>query len=190
MLALLTTTRIPALSLSDAKRSLGVTGNDNDTYIEDLVTAATNILRRWTGRELTTAQYRLSLGCFPWRIELPFPPLASVESVKYYDPDGVDQTLAEEAYQLVTSDTVPALLVPAPGTAWPSVQVDRVAAVRIEYTAGTATAPPEARQFIRMLTRHWYDNPSGVVTGTISKEVEFALRSLAASLGTGFYADV
>lgn len=190
MLELLTTTRTPAISLSDAKRSLGVTGNDNDLYIGELVDAAANVLRRWTGRELTTTQYRLSLGCFPRAIELPFPPFVSVESFKYYDANGVDTTLAESDYQIRKSAEVPAILWPAPLAVWPQVQSDRIAAVRIEYTAGSALAPPEARQFVRMLIRHWYDNPSGVITGTISKEVEFSLRHLAASLGTGFYADV
>lgn len=189
MLELLTTTRIPALYLSDAKRSLGVTGDDNDTYIAELVEAAANILRRWTGRELTTTQYRLSLGCFG-RIEIPFPPLVTIDAFKYYDPDGVDQTLDAAAYQVAKSSEVPAILIPAPNTEWPSVQDGRIAAVRIEYTAGSAVAPPEARQFIRLLIRHWYDNPSGVITGTISKEVEFSLKHIAASLGTGFYADV
>ena len=43
---------------------------------------------------------------------------------------------------------------------------------------------------IKLLIRHWYDNPSAVIVGSISKEVEFAADALIRSLGTGFYADV
>ena len=180
----------PAISLSEIKDSLGVAGHDHDQMINDLIGAATNVLRRWTGRELTTTRYRLSLSGFPCYIDLPFPPLASVESITYYDTAGVDEVMDAADYQVCKYLEVPSQIVPAPNTVWPTTQNDRIDAVQVEFLAGTSTAPPEARHFIRMLVRHWYDNPSAVTSGVMTKEVEFSLRSLAASLGTGFYADV
>lgn len=158
--------------------------------IADLVDAAANVLRRWTGRELTTTRYRLSLVSFPACIELPFPPLASVESIVYYDPVGTDITMNVADYQIAKQLETVSTIWPAPSKEWPHVQSNRMDAVKIEFTSGTATATPEARHFLRMLVRHWYDNPSAVTSGVMTKEVEFSLRSLAASLGTGFYADI
>lgn len=188
MIERLTTQPTLPISSGDLKRALGVTGDEHDRDIEELQQAAVNVFRRWTGREPVSTQYRLSLACWPNRI--PLPPLQSIESVSYYDVDGVDQTLNAADYQLVTSDISEAEFFPAPNAELPGVQQGRVNAVRIEFTAGDAEPLPEVKQFIKLLVRHWYDNPSAVVTGTISKEIELSLRSIASSLHTGYYADV
>lgn len=183
-----TSSPVQAISLSDAKRSLGVSDDSHDRDIDELIEAATNVLRRWTGRAPITTNYRLSLSCFRCPLELPFPPLASVTSVEYRDSAGVLVPITN--YQVQTSENVPAILSPAPTEVWPIVQSSRVDAVVINYVAGPTEALPETKQFIRLLIRHWYDNPSAVMAGVMTKEVEFTLRSLAASLGIGNYAHV
>ena len=182
------------ISLADAKRHLGVTDDLHDRDILALVQAAANTLRRWTGRELLATTYELTFRRFPAGVsegfELPFPPLVSITSIQYYDAAGVLQTYS--GAQIELSEVVPAILWPARNTSWPDVQSDRTDAVKITYVAGYASPevlPAEVGQFIRLLIRHWYDNPSAVTTGS-TKEVELSLRLIANSLGTGFYADV
>lgn len=173
------------------KRHLGVTDDWHDLDIDSMQAAAINVLRRWTGREIEQASYVLTASEFPGcslAFELPYPPTIAIQSVQYYDTDGVLQTISD--YQLERPHELPAIVFPPINEAWPVVQQGRIDAVRIAFTAGYTTPAPEAVHFVKLLVRHWYDNPSAVLTGTISKEVEFSLRSLANSLGLGFYADV
>ena len=189
--ALTTPTAIP-LTTAEAKRHLGVTDSDHDLDIDTLIKAAMNYIERRSGRTLLTTSYRLDLPCFPDRIELPKTPLESLTSIDYYDVDGNDTPLAN--YQVWSSIDVPSYIVPAPSEVWPQTQAERIDAVRVVFDAGygatEATVPPEAKHAIKLLIRHWYDNPSAVIVGSISKEVEFAADALIRSLGTGFYADV
>ena len=186
-----TVTKAGIASLSDLKRHLGVTDDWHDRDIEDMQAAALNVLRRWTGREIEQASYVLTASDFPESsraFELPYPPTIAIQSLQYYDVDGVLQTISD--YQLERPSDLPVILFPAVNGYWPVVQPGRIDAVRIAFTAGYTTPAPEAVHFVKLLVRHWYDNPSAVLTGTISKEVEFSLRSLANSLGLGFYADL
>lgn len=186
-----TVSKAGIVSLSDLKRHLGVTDDWHDRDIEDMQTAALNVLRRWTGREIEQASYLLTAAEFPWvscAFELPYPPTIAIQSVQYYDTAGVLQTISD--YQLERPLDLPVILFPPINGTWPVVQQGRIDAVRISFTAGYTTPAPEAVHFVKLLVRHWYDNPAAVLTGTISKEVEFSLRSLANSLGLGFYADV
>lgn len=190
-----------AIPLGEIKRHLGLTDSEHDTDLLGMIAAATNLLIRWTGRALITTQYRFTLPAFrrhgcEWPIELPFPPLIVSEAqplvIKYRDPAGVEQTLSD--YQLIRSAEVPAAIRPGINQGWPPIQADRVDAVVIDYYAGYGaddeTVPPEAKQWLKLVVRHWYDNPSAILTGQTSREIELAAGSLRRSLGTGYYADL
>lgn len=88
-----------------------------------------------TRRSLIQQIVRLSQAGFCQRsgIELPRPPLISVERVQYYDSDNALQTVVEADY-FVTDDSPPRLRFV---TAWaaPSIYV-RQDAVRVEYVTG------------------------------------------------------
>jgi len=192
---MLTTTQTSKLlvSLAEAKRHLGLSDNDHDTDVETLIRAANNYLVRRTSRTLIDTTYALKLHADEWcpgdrsALELPNGPVRSITTAKYYDVDGVDTDLL---YQLATDD-FRAELWPTIGASWPSVQAERVDAVRITYAAGPAAEPlPEAKRAALLLVRHWYDNPSAVVTGAVATKIEFAVDSLCRSLGVGRYAHV
>lgn len=183
----------PILTLAEAKRHLGVTSDERDMDIESLVEAATNYIARRCGRTFGTTLYRLSLdedhvqdGSYT-EIVLPYPPVQSVALIEYEDANGTTTELSD--YQFLSTDER-AWILPAPGERWPAVQDENATAFRIEYLAGYTETPAEAKHAVRVLIRHWYDNASAVITGTISKEIELSLASLCRSLGTGWYADV
>jgi uncharacterized phiE125 gp8 family phage protein len=77
-------------------------------------------------------------GISPWQrsgvIELPKPPIQSVDWVKYVDTNGVLQTLDPSAYVLVAARE-PGELWPAFGTSWP-VTRDQAGAVTVQFKAG------------------------------------------------------
>jgi hypothetical protein len=54
---------------------------------------------------------------------------------------------------------------------------------------GAASAVPEdAKQAVRLLAAHWYENAEATVVGTISKELELSYTALVARLKWGDYA--
>jgi uncharacterized phiE125 gp8 family phage protein len=187
------------ISLAEVKRHLGIVSNEYDLDIAQLIEAAVNVLQKSVGRQLVSAGFELILPdfCNPdggaWPIDLPMPPLVSIQSITYYDPDNVEQTLDPADYQLLNGLDLPAQLYPAAtGLIWPSVNTNRIDAVTIAYTAGYGTAadvPAEAKLWLLLVVRHWFDNPSPVLVGSISKELELSARSLRRSLGTGYYAN-
>ena len=78
-----------------------------------------------------------------FEIFLPMSPLVSVDSIKYIDIDGVQQTLANTEY-LVDAVSEPARITPAYGKSWPSIR-NQAAAVEVSFTCGygSASAVPE-----------------------------------------------
>lgn len=73
-----------------------------------------------------------------YEITPPLPPLQTVDSIKYIDQDGAQQTLAPSAY-LVDTISEPARITPAYGTTWPATQ-NRINAVEVAFTAGYGAA--------------------------------------------------
>ena len=132
---------VQPVSLEEAKAQARVDCADEDGLIGAYITAATDAASDRLQRALVPTRYRLTLDSFPDAIELILPPIISVESVKYIDHNGDQQTLDPQDYYL-DSVSEPGYLVPAAGRAWPATQ-DRINAVEVEYTAGyPASAVP------------------------------------------------
>jgi uncharacterized phiE125 gp8 family phage protein len=190
------------LTLPEAKLHLRETSDTQDGLIWPLIRVAREEVERLTGRATLTTTYRDVLDAFPpyttaiawsdnrwsgldlatrspYAIHLMRSPLLAVSSVQYYDGDGTLQTLNAANY--VTDATMePGRVAPAAGFSWPATQ-SRPGAVRINYTAGYATAaamPASVIHAMRLLVGHWYENRETVLVGTISKEIEFGVMSL------------
>lgn len=172
------------ITLAEAKEWLRIDDENEDFLIEDLIRSATEHLEIRCGRALMPATYRLHLDCFPdHQILLPLPPCLSVQEITYVDEHGDQQTLDPSLYQTdVISE--PARIVPAYGESWPYTR-EQLNAVVIAFVAGYPAAPTVAKQYVRLLVAHWYENREGVITGTITAELPVALQSLALQLNTG-----
>jgi hypothetical protein len=91
-------------------------------------------------------------------------------AIKYDDPDGVEQTLAE--FRLVEGRN--AQLLPAFGESWPLTAIGP-GTVRITYTAGYADVPPALDQAVLMLVGHFYANREAVNAADRAAAVELPL---------------
>lgn len=93
------------------------------------------------GRCLVTQTWDYALECFPDEIVVPLPTLASVTSVKYYDVDGVEQTISSSNY-IVSGQRI----VPVEDYDWPDVQAERPNPITVRFVAGygLAVAVPAA----------------------------------------------
>lgn len=163
------------VSLAEAKLHLRVDTNDEDTLISSLITAARQYCEAFQRRAYITQTLELSLDSFPsGSIELPNPPLQSVEIVSYLDAAGVQETLAPTAYAVDTSSE-PGRILPVAG--WP-----RGKDVRIRYTAGYGpdgtAVPATVRQSICLLVGWWYSQREAAVVGQTVTKVPLAVESL------------
>jgi len=169
--------------LAEAKTHLRVDHNDDDTYIGGLITAAMQHLdgrRGYLGRCLLTQSWEYRVHAFPQcgLIELPLPPLQSVESVKYIDDAGVEQTLAADQY-VVDAATYNGQVRRAFDIVWPVARLEDYA-VRIAFTAGFGDAedvPQPIKNAMLMMIGHLYEHRETVADSNLV-EVPLAARWL------------
>jgi uncharacterized phiE125 gp8 family phage protein len=131
---------------------------EEEVLLGSLISVATQAATDRLQRALVPTRYRLTLDSFPDAIELLMPPIMSVESVKYIDTTGTQQTLDPQDYYL-DSVSEPGYLVPAAGRTWPATQ-DRINAVEVEYTAGypDSAIPTPIKQWILLALGDMYNN--------------------------------
>lgn len=150
----------PAVSLDDIRDHLRILENDRDSDLLSLMSAVERHIENYLGRTLITKTYKLNLDRFCNPIYIPRPPLVSVESVKYIDTDGTQQTLASSVYT-VDAGSTPGKIHLAYNESWPDHRVINNA-VEINFTAGygstPATVPEPIKHAIKLLVGYYNEN--------------------------------
>ena len=176
---------VEPVSVSEAKAHLRVDISDDDSYIGTLITAAREWCEQYLDRTLINTQWTMRLDSFPYEIELPRPPIArsgttTVVSLTYTLGDDSTATLSTTAYR-VDRNSTPGVVRQLRAGTWPA-NLDDYNAVAVTWWAGygaSGTSVPAAiRHAILMLVGHWYESRSSVLTGSISKEIEFGVKPL------------
>ncbi len=185
---------VEPVSVSEAKAHLRVDISDDDSYIGTLITAAREWCEQYLDRTLINTQWTMRLDSFPYEIELPRPPIATsgtttAVAVTYTLGDDSTATLSTTAYR-VDRNSTPGVVRQLRAGTWPA-NLDDYNAVAVTWWAGygaSGTSVPAAiRHAILMLVGHWYESRSNVLTGSISKEIEFGVKSLLDSQRWGSY---
>jgi uncharacterized phiE125 gp8 family phage protein len=139
-----------AVSLDEARVTARLDGTEADVELIRVIGQHTRDAEHETGRALVQQTYRLTLDEFPAAFVLEYPPILTVEHIKFYDAAGVRQTLHPDDY-LVDNESEPGEIVPAPGRAWPATQ-GRINAVEVQYSCGygvdESTVPDEIKGYI------------------------------------------
>jgi uncharacterized phiE125 gp8 family phage protein len=146
----------PVVTLEDVKANLRIRHSEEDALLTRFIASATASLDGRDGvlgRALGLQRWRLERDRFCYGIELPLPPLLSVEAVRYIDPAGVERAL--DLADVVIIGTDPAVL--RARTVWPTVQAV-AGAVAIEFTAGYAEVPEPIRTAIIRSVGSLYTN--------------------------------
>lgn len=173
-LTLIAAPTIEPITLAEAKLHCRVDSAADDTLITGLIVAARQQAEERTGRALITQQWRYDLAAFPIdHVELPNPPLQSVQGITYLDAAGNRQTLAGTEYDVIAAESVGVAL-PAYGKAWPACRA-HPGSVQISFTAGyglsAGNVPQAIRQWILLAIGTWYAQREAVITGTIVSEL-------------------
>lgn len=153
------------VSLAEAKARLQVTIDDMDTDIDALIRESRGAAESEVGRAFLAQTWAMTLDGFPCgrSIDLPRPPLASVAWVKYYDADGVQQTLDAASYYVATGSE-PGRLVLKAGRAWPVAELGRPESVEVRFTAGVSSRSllsPLVVAAVKLIMSARWENPTG-----------------------------
>lgn len=167
------------VSIAQMKSHLRIQHDDDDTLIDAMIAAAVKHLDGQTGilqRALVEQTWEYRRPTFCARMEIPLPPLRSVESVKYLDGDGVEQTVDAEDYVIIDQGYLPSVIRPSTGVVWPSVTC-RDDALRITFSAGyvgvvngglDGVFPETIRIAIILIVADWYENRETVSTQNVN----------------------
>jgi len=166
------------VTLEELKANSNITTTADDEFLATLIQAATDYTEQLTGRILVPRTVDFKCDAFPaWDeapIRLPFPPLISITSVKYYDSADTLQTWDASKYEIDAKPEYGGLLYPIKGEGWPAERAFRDS-VQIEYIAGydplsttnnADRVPRPLKQAIIMLASHLYENREATTVGT------------------------
>ncbi|MFK3741438.1 head-tail connector protein [Massilia sp. TN1-12] len=128
-----------AVSMADAQLAARADVDDEgksplDAEILQAIRTYTAEAESETNRAIIEQTWRVTLDRFDGSIKLDKARVLQVEHVKFYDNDGVQQTLNPDHYQ-VDSESEPGYVVPAKGRAWPAT-ANRINAIEVQYKAG------------------------------------------------------
>jgi len=173
MTVLVVTPPAPLVNLQTVKDHLKLETGDDDALLESYLAAASGWIDNplgWLGRAICTQTLELRVSTFSAADALPHRPVASIASVKYVTPAGIEETLPPQAYRL----DGPALV--ATGS-WPALRGD-AEGVRVRYVVGSAEAPAPIQQAALLLIGQWFANRASVVVGTIVNQMPFGVEAL------------
>ena len=154
------------VTLNDVMNYARVEVAEDTTLVQQLIKAATyDCEQALTWRQFVTATWTRTWDRFPSggaffdEIILPYPPLQSVSTVKYYDSAGTQQTLATTEYDVdILSE--PGRIAPAFGKTWPATR-NQINAVEITFVAGYGAredVPDGIKLGISALVAFWYEH--------------------------------
>jgi uncharacterized phiE125 gp8 family phage protein len=150
------------VSLAEVKAYLRIDGTDFDTLLTGLIKAAREYCENFQNRAFVTQTWELTMDEFPdLPLKLPKPPLQSVVSIKYTDQNGAE-TVFDPSNYLVDPVSEPGRIAFAYGKSWPSVTLQPVNGVKIQFVAGygAASAVPEnVKQAMMIFVANRFENP-------------------------------
>lgn len=176
------------LTLANVKLHLNVSSTADDALITTYIQAAMLFLENRTNRafmhqtrtltmdSFSDARYVRDRRIYPNRT--PLVNASSTQGITYYDSAGTATTLASSDYVWSTGG---GYIAEAYNATWPSVY-SQPGSVIITYVAGHSSVstgiPMNIQHAAKMVVGHWYRNREAVLTGTISKDIEFGVDAL------------
>lgn len=167
------------VTLPEAKRQCFATDSSDDELIERLIRTARAYAEKEIWRAIVPATYVAFDDVFSGEIEVPSPPLISVEKIEYLGSDGEMVLIDPDKYR-VDELSEPGRIQPV--GKWPQTPSGMYNAVQIIFKAGYEDNVPEnITHAILMMVKHFFDNPEAVVVsgGGISvNEVPMGVQDL------------
>lgn len=174
------------ITLDDVKAWLSESSTHSDDIINDIIATTTKMLdgeHSIINSTVLPTTWELSLWSFPYNgqmIELPLPPVISVDSFEY-DNDAGTTTIVSKTFTIDDNG----LIYVASHDPWPTDlrQEPSVEPIRIQYRAGYDTATPAPiRQCALAMCSHMFDNRSKYQGSNLSAVIKDpAIHTMLAS---------
>jgi uncharacterized phiE125 gp8 family phage protein len=140
----------------------GIDGDDFDNAVAMLIKAAREAAQNYQNRAFFTQTWELSFDSFPHMpLEIPLPPLQNIVSIKYIDANGVETAMDINDF-VVDKRSEPGRITFKSGKQWPSVQLQPIDSVVIQFTAGhsdISKVPNTVKLAYMVFITHRLDNP-------------------------------
>jgi len=185
---------VEPVTLAEAKAHLRVDVSDDDSLISAIIKAAREFCEEYLDRTLVHTQWTMRADRFPWEFELPRPPMAQAGTttatvVTYTLETQQTATLSTAEYRVDRAATPGVIRTTYAGT-WPGHLFDENS-VSVTwwggYGADGTSVPAGIRSAMLMIIGSLYEHRSAVLTGTISKEIEFGVKALLDTQRWGSY---
>jgi uncharacterized phiE125 gp8 family phage protein len=169
------------LDATTAKLQARIDGSTEDALVTAYITAARQLVELLTGYRIGSQTWEYSQGDWSNEFWLPGAPLIQVNSLKYYDADGSQQTLSTSIYRADIASE-PGRIELVYGQVWPLLQVGRGLPITANYDAGftSGTLPKPLYEAMLLLVAHFYANREAVnvSAGVVGVEVPLAVQAL------------
>lgn len=167
------------ITLTEAKAHLRVIHNDEDNLIKTEISAAREYCEGFQNRAYYTQTWKLIKDAYiiDEIIDIPYPPLQSLDSFVIIDVDDTEYDVTE--YTLDDASEHARLIIDD----YPSMDADLrdIAGVQITFTAGhtsTDKISEKAKQAIKLLIGHMHENRQAVITGDVPRKLLMSVKSL------------
>jgi uncharacterized phiE125 gp8 family phage protein len=162
------------VTLAEAKAWLWVDHSDHDTLITAMLNAAISYIDGYSGvlgRCIINQTWRQDYESWSDTLTLPFPGVATVTHVKYYDQASNEQTVTASKYELI-EDALGSMVRFNDSFEIPNLYDDRTDKVKVTFVAGfglAAAIPEPIKSAIKMHVASMYANRE--VSGDLMHEV-------------------
>ena len=183
--ALVTAPTKEPISLAEAKLHLRLPVDflDDDILVERLIQTARERAENITRRRYITQTWDYFLDDWPDEdyIEVPFPPLLSVTTVKYKDSDGTQTTWAATNY-IVDIKAEPGRVVLADGISWPSDSLYPSNPIEVRFVCGYGATldmvPANIKSAMLLMVGELYERREEAIVGQGINQVELSTEAL------------
>ena len=185
---------VEPVTLAEAKAHLRVDISTDDALISSIIRASREWCEEYLDRTLVHTQWTMKMDAFPREFVLPRPPMASsgtvtATTVTYTLETLSTATLPASEYR-VDRDATPGVIRQTYAGTWPGHLMDQNS-VSVSwwggYGADGTSVPAAIRSAMLMLISSLYEYRTATLSGTISKEIEFGVKSLLDSQRWGSY---
>lgn len=163
------------VSDAEAKAQAVIDFADDNDLVTRLIKAARAHVERYCGVRFATQTVSVACDQFADMCRFPEAPATSITSIKYFDTDGAEQTLAASVYELRADGLEPSIALKY-GQSWPAIRPgSRITVVAV---VGYAAAPDDVKHAILLLIGHWYLTREAVSVGSTVATVPMGVDAL------------
>jgi uncharacterized phiE125 gp8 family phage protein len=159
---LISDTKNYPVTLAEAKEHLRVDLGDEDTYITNLIAAATQFVEEYCGISITQKVLELYYNDIESEIILPKPPLITLDKFYYYDDQYNQYEVSSNVYKVITLNTLAeSKIILKNGSVYPTHT--KFYGIKLRVTVGFSNTPtyvvPELlKTDIKNIVAYMYEN--------------------------------